>query len=84
MAKVTEQDLADKVESECTYVLDTSRRNITEAKVKEDGSTTLKLYFKQQFTVTYSRAVKELLQSSQRVIINTMTGWSALSVKRRQ
>ena len=53
MAKVTEQDLADKVESECTYVLDTSRRNITEAKVKEDGSTTLKLYFKQQFTVTY-------------------------------
>ena len=31
-----------------------------------------------------SRAVKELLQSSQRVIINTMTGWSALSVKRRQ
>ena len=53
MAKVTEQDLADKVESECTYVLDTDKWNIMEAKVKEDGSTTLRLYFKQQFTVTY-------------------------------
>ncbi|MCD7995206.1 MAG: doubled motif LPXTG anchor domain-containing protein, partial [Clostridia bacterium] len=52
-AKVTEQDLANKVESDCTYVLDTDGRNIKEAKVKEDGSTTLRLYFRQQFTVSY-------------------------------
>ena len=45
----------DKITTRPTYVFDESKNGNLNGKVKGDGSLVLKVYFKQEFTVTYSK-----------------------------
>lgn len=55
----------DKTPTKTGYVLDKSKQNDYTGKVKGDGSLVLKVYFKQQFTVTYKPGTKGTFSEEQ-------------------
>ena len=52
-ATIVEVTAADKTTDRTGYEYDTAAANVESAEIAGDGSTILKLYFKQQFTITY-------------------------------
>ena len=58
-ANVTEQDKTPKKVAEKTYVFDSeNKNNVLSGNIAGNGSLILKVYFKQQFTVTYKPGTK--------------------------
>ena len=55
----------DKTPTKTGYVIDKSKQNDYTGKVKGDGSLVLKVYFKQQFTVTYKPGTKGTFSEEQ-------------------
>ena len=49
---------ADKTPTKTGYVFDSTARNVLEGTIRGDGRLVLKVYFKQQFTVTYKPGIQ--------------------------